>query len=102
MANKDDKYLLPLQKKNVQISLGLFVALARIVLFDDDDPELYELAKKGIESKFDSMYKHELFTKYHNKNLSPAEREAARQKYLDEVGMHPDFRWPEEYENYNS
>lgn len=102
MAEYEKKYSVPLQKKNVQIPLGLFVALARIVLFDDDDPELLELAKKGIDDKFYSMYKHELFTKYHNKNLSPAEREAARQQYLDEVGMHPDFRWPEEYENYNS
>ena len=55
---------------------------------DDALPEI----KQGLERKLESMVKRELYVKY---KTAPTEeeREAARQKYLDKVGIHQRFRW---------
>lgn len=76
--------------KNIQISEELFYALLKYHLADLDDvlPEI----KQGLERKLESMVKRELYVKY---KTAPTEeeREAARQKYLDKVGIHQSFRW---------
>jgi hypothetical protein len=48
--------------------------------------------EKGLEQKLDAMVKRELYTKY---KTAPTEeeKEEARQKYLDKVGMLKDFRY---------
>ena len=76
--------------KNIQISEELFFALLKYHLVEMDDvlPEI----KQGLERKLESMVKRELYVKY---KTAPTEeeREAARQKYLDKVGIHQRFRW---------
>ena len=48
--------------------------------------------KTGLEEKLEAMVKRELYTKSKTAETE-AEREEARKKYLDKVGMHRDFRW---------
>jgi hypothetical protein len=45
-----------------------------------------------LEQKLDAMVKRELYTKYKTAPTE-AEKEEARQKYLDKVGMLKDFRY---------
>jgi len=55
--------------------------------FELNDTSHYDDIKKALNEKFDAMYRHELYSKAKQGD------EEARQKYLDEVGMHQDFRW---------
>ena len=48
--------------------------------------------KSGLEGKLEAMVKRELYTKSKTAETE-AEREEARKKYFDKVGMHRDFRW---------
>lgn len=76
--------------KNIQISEQLFFNLVKYHLIEIDDvlPDI----KKELESKIEAMVRRDLYTKY---KTAPTEeeREKARQEYLDNVGMHRDFRW---------
>ena len=76
--------------KMVQIPDSLFVALVKFHVLGIDDclPEI----KKGLEQKLDAMMRRELYTKSKTAKTE-AEREEARQAYLDKVGMYRDFRW---------
>ena len=76
--------------KNVQISQELFMNLVKYFYLGMD--EYYPEIQKWIESKIDSMMRRELYTKY---KTAPTEneREEARKKYLDEIGVPESFRW---------
>ena len=76
--------------KNVQISQELFFDLVRFHLLEMEELSLE--IQKGLEAKLEAMVKQELYTKY---KTAPTEeeREQARKKYLDKVGIHRDFRW---------
>ena len=76
--------------KNIQISYDLFMKLLKyhcfgIYEFEDD-------IKRELENKLNSVLKRKYYTDYKTAS-SEEEREKARQKYLDEIGMHKDFRW---------
>ena len=82
--------------KNIMISEELFVTLYKCFVVDFDSKcetcKGCAEVKRQLEVKGDRIYQHELYTK--SKAAStPAERESARQKYLDERGIHPDFRF---------
>ena len=68
--------------KNVQIPYDLFVALLH---YEDE-------IKQGLEQKLEAMVRHEWYAKYKTAP-TPEEREAARQRYLDERGVPQSFRW---------
>ena len=76
--------------KMVQIPESLFVELMKyhVLGIEDSLPEI----KNGLEQKYESMMKRELYTKSKTAKTQ-AEREDARKAYLDKVGMHRDFRW---------
>ena len=76
--------------KTVQIPESLFIALMKYHMLEMEDclPEI----KSGLEGKLEAMVKRELYTKSKTAETE-AEREEARKKYLDKVGMHRDFRW---------
>lgn len=78
------------RKKNVQISQELFICLIRYFFFNDDD--CYETITKALDEKLEALSRRELYTK---SKIAPTEeeREKFRQKYLDEKGIHPSFRW---------
>ena len=76
--------------KNIKISEELFMSLINYHLYDEFSEA--ENIKKGINDKLDSMWKHELYTRFKTSE-SEEEREKARKKYLDEIGMRQSFRW---------
>lgn len=77
--------------KEVKISEELFVKLVKLFLFDDDTQ--YDDCKAGIQDKMDRLCRRELYSTYSNKELSPEEREQARQAYLEAKGIPENFRW---------
>ena len=78
--------------KTVKIDLQNFIKLIRYFTLDDHSNELYEEIKRDIDSKADKLYRHELYSQSKTAD-SEQEREQARQKYLDEIGMRDSFRY---------
>ena len=82
----------------IQITQDLFVKILKYFyseefeLIDDELFELYRDIKKGIEQKLDAISKRSYYTEYKTADTDDA-KEQARQKYLDAVGMHKDFRY---------
>ena len=75
----------------IKITEELFVKLAKLFLFDDNTQ--YNDCKAGIQDKMDKLCRRELYSIYSNKELSPQEREQARQAYLESKGIPENFRW---------
>ena len=61
-------------------------------LGDDELCELYHEIKSGIDKKLDAISKRSYYTEYKTADTDEA-KEQARQKYLDAVGMHKDFKY---------
>ena len=84
--------------KKIQITQDLFVKMIKYFYGDEfelDDDELFELyrdIKKGIDQKLDAISRRSYYTEYKTADTDEA-KEQARQKYLDAVGMHKDFRY---------
>ena len=84
--------------KKIQITQDLFVKMIKYFyseefeLGDDELFELYRDIKKGIEQKLDAISRRSYYTEYKTAVTDEA-KEQARQKYLDAVGMHKDFRY---------
>lgn len=79
--------------KNRMISNELMMALIKYHILDmKDNEEINNLIISELEEKLSKMSRHEDYTK---SKMAPTkeEREEDRQKYLDAVGMHRDFRW---------
>lgn len=81
--------------KNIQIPASLFFDIAKYFLIDDcnSDADTYNAIQKGLTTKLDAMMARQHYTNMHNTSLSDADRNKARQAYLDAKGIHPDFRW---------
>ena len=80
-----------MKEKQIQIPQNLFLQLVRFHLINENETDRKAI-EKGLETKIDNMVKHELYTKYKTSDTE-ADRESARQEYLEKIGMHPDFRW---------
>ena len=78
--------------KNVQMPLDAFLRLVQYFYLENHEKSLYEEITKDIEHKLDSLAKHELYTQYKTADTEQ-EREQARKKYLDAVGMRESFRY---------
>ncbi len=84
--------------KKIQITQNLFVKILKYFyseefeLDDDELCELYRDIKKDIDQKLDAISKRSYYTEYKTADTDEA-KEKARQKYLDAVGMHKDFRY---------
>ena len=79
--------------KNRMISNELMMALIKYHVLDmKNNEEINNLIISELEEKLSKMSRHEDYTK---SKMAPTkeEREKYRQKYLDTVGMHRDFRW---------
>lgn len=79
--------------KNRMISNELMMALIKYHVLDmKDNEEINNLIISELEEKLSKMSRHEDYTK---SKMAPTkeEREEDREKYLDTVGMHRDFRW---------
>lgn len=83
--------------KKIQITQDLFVKMIKYFYGDEfevGDDELFEIyrdIKKGIDQKLDAISRRSCYTQYKTVDSDEA-KEQARQKYLDAVGMHKDFR----------
>lgn len=84
--------------KKIQITQDLFVKIIKYFyseefeLGDDELFELYRDIKKGIDQKLDAISRRSYYTEYKMADTDEA-KEKARQKYLNAVGMHKDFRY---------
>lgn len=84
--------------KKIQITQDLFVKMIKYFygdefeLGDDELFELYRDIKKGIDQKLDAISRRSYYPEYKTADTDEA-KEQARQKYLDAVGMHKDFRY---------
>lgn len=68
--------------------------LTEVYLYADrhrDDPVMDKLARK-IERKIDRMVERDLYARSKSASTA-AEREEARQRYLESKGVPPSFRW---------
>lgn len=83
--------------KSVNIPQELFFELIRYFYLEDVSESRYKAIREALELKLDNLVKHELYTTYKTAE-SPQEREEARQKYLDTVGIRDSFRWSAEYD----
>lgn len=82
--------------KMMQIPQKLFVEVYTLVTQirnqEKIDPDLLRAIERGLDNKLDAMRRHQMYTV---SKMADDEyvREAARQDYLEEVGMHEDWRW---------
>lgn len=81
-----------MNNKNIQIPLELFFDCYKIICIEIGDSKTWEKAKKGLELKFKSIEKRELYTQYKT-TKNREEQEKARQKYLNEIQIHKNFRY---------
>lgn len=79
-------------QKNIQIPQDLFFDLIRYFCLEDMSDERFKAISKALEEKIDKIQRHNEYTTSKTA-LNASEREAARKKYLDMVGIHKDFRW---------
>ena len=83
--------------KNVQIPEDLFWELCRFHLGEpleaDEAADALERIDEGLRNKLEAMQRRALYSIYKDTKASPKDREAARQAYLDMVGMLPGYRW---------
>lgn len=78
----------------VQIPQELFLDICRYFLLDSPlDPEEIEGIQSGLQDKLDAMARREAYSQYKNTSLTEQERQAARKRYLDMVGMREGYRW---------
>lgn len=77
-------------QKNVQIPNELFLNLIcyHLLDFTENEAEI----RRGLERKLNAMCDRELYRKYKTAETE-AEREEARQKYLDSKGIPESYRW---------
>ena len=82
--------------KNIMIPEGLFTTLYKCFVIDSDHKcetcSGCAEVKRQLEEKGEKIYQHDLYSKS-KAAASLSERETARQKYLDERGILPEFRY---------
>lgn len=79
--------------KNIQIPEELFADLVKYHMFGMKDEEIIERIKTGLQTKYDTIEKRTMYSVMRDKNVSPEERETARQQYLDSIGLSDSFRY---------
>lgn len=79
--------------KNYQIPAELFLKLINYFLQGETDQDTFDEIASMVEKKCDQIIKRDYYSAQYDQNLTPAQREQARQKYLDMIGMHKDFRY---------
>ena len=76
--------------KQVQISEDLFLSLVKyhIVEYYNDEKKII----KELKEKYDKIISRSLYTKYKSAPTEE-EKEKVRQEYLNQKGIHSNFRW---------
>lgn len=76
--------------KTVQIPEELFILLCRVYLLDETGHDLD--IQKGLQAKLDAITRRLDYETYKTAT-SQEEREEARRRYLDRVGISEEWRW---------
>ena len=79
-----------MKEKKVLIPQKLFLDIYTYFELDIHDNE--DEIRRELNDKLDAMVMHDTYTQYKTAPTDE-EREKARQQYLDEKGIHKDFRW---------
>lgn len=80
------------KEKMVQIEHSLFMACVKLIALELPNEELWKDTANRLEEKLRKMVNRNLYTIYKTAETEE-EREAARLKYLDSVGIPRSFRW---------
>lgn len=86
--------------RTIQIPEELFWDLCRFHLLDleaDEAGDVAQIIQDGLTAKLKALQRRTIYTISKDTRSSPEAREAARQAYLNMVGMLPDFRWDSRY-----
>lgn len=78
------------KEKQVQMPESWFLAVCRYIAGNESE---YEFIKSGIQAKIKRTMEHDLYSITHDQTKTLAEREQARQAYLNSKGIPEDFRW---------
>lgn len=78
--------------KSTQIPNDLLYDLFRYHLLGETDEDTEDAIRTALEAKLEAMVKHDLYTQSKTAD-TPEAREAARQAYLDRVGMRASYRY---------
>lgn len=82
-------------QKSVQIDSKLFLQLYEYFKTAEDSSQTAADIFKQLDDKLDKLISRELFSQY-KRAATPDEREQARQEYLDQKGIHKNWRTPHE------
>ncbi|MCR5312938.1 MAG: complexin-2 [Bacteroidaceae bacterium] len=80
------------REKQIQLPLSLVFAFIQYLESSEGDEKLKSEIWEGIYKKADAMARHDLYSIYKDPTKTEAEREDARQKYLDAIGIPESFR----------
>ena len=78
--------------KTIQIPMETFIELCKVHLAGVADETMLNNIQDALEKKLDAVLRRESYSRYKDITLTEAEREQARQEYLDRVGIPLDFR----------
>ena len=83
-----------MKDKRIQIPLKLYNLMITYIYdhYDETDRERFGQICNGIEQKADACLRHTAYS-ISKSHSDPQKREAARQYYLNLVGMTDSFRW---------
>lgn len=83
-----------MKDKRIQIPLRLYDLMIAYIYdhYDETDRERFGQICRGIEQKTNASLRHSAYSIAKN-HSDPQKKEAARQYYLDLVGMKDSFRW---------
>lgn len=85
------------QPKTIQMPMTFFYDVIDYLNNSEATTEHAEALRaridKAMTDKADAMAKRDLYSKYKSNTLSEADKEKARQEYLDLIGISPSFRW---------
>ena len=82
----------------IQIEKSLFYDLVFYAIRNDDPHDLqYNRIMKEVKKKIEAMKRREAYSQYKS-GATKEIRSEARQEYLEIIGCHKDFRWPDDYD----
>ena len=85
------------KESNIQIPRSLFLNCVKLLCCEVSDTKLLADTQNALETKLEALMRRELYTAYKTASTDE-EREQARQKYLDHVGIPKDFRWGKDWD----
>lgn len=81
------------KEKQIKISESLFINLIKYHLLEQTNVEIEEKIKSNLLEKMESIEKRNLYSNYKDNSLTTEQREKARRKYLNKIGLNDDWRW---------